>query len=817
VDQRLPGLGDVVMIGASPLARVDGMSPGLLWCGQNWLRELILNTSNGSKRHMNTTALWSAWLIVFCWPLMAAGQDFETPTIIGIEFEGLSEISPGFVSGIVGLSTGDPLNADVLDQAVGRLLRSGRFLSANCRTREEAGGVRVIFELHERPMIRAIRFEGNDEFRDGVLRALVGIKRGDRVDRFQVREGVELITTKYRDAGYGDVVVTYDEEILDKTGALVYRIKEGTHVRIRKIVFEGASTFTPGKLKRQISTRTTFWFIRSGVFDEDTVENDVSRIESFYRGEGFLDVKASYRREPGKKAGDLKLVFTIDEGTRYKIENIDLVGNEAFSTEELLRLTVSSVGESILRHRIEADIRAIQTLYGEHGHIYADVRVSRVFSNNPGFVLVTFSIDEGEQFRVGRVDVRGNTRTRDKVARRALNLYPPDDLWNLTEAREAERRLRETRIFETARVLPVGSEPGVRDVIIDVQEVERAGDFLFGAGITSNSGVVGSIVLDLKNFDLHKPPRDFSELVKFKSFFGGGQHMRFEFQPGTELTRFRIDFTEPYFRDKPMRLGMSSYLFERGRDGYNEQRAGGNFSLGRRFERGWLQGWTGEVALRVEGVSIRDIALFSARDIHDVDGLNLITSLKGTLVRDRTDSRFVPTTGDRTRFSYEQTGVFGGDFTFGKLQAGYTWYKTLHTDPLDRKHVLQLRSDVGIIIGDAPMFERFYAGGIGSVRGFSYRGIGPRQGIDDNNIGGDWMFQLGGEYSFPLTGDNVRGLFFVDTGTVESGVRMSVGAGVRLTVDFLGPLPLEFNLGIPILKEDGDDTQAFSFFIGTKF
>ena len=326
------------------------------------------------------------------------------------------------------------------------------------------------------------------------------------------------------------------------------------------------------------------------------------------------------------------------------------------------------------------------------------------------------------------------------------------------------------------------------------------------------------MVLDLQNFDHTRPPRSWRELFKFRSFFGAGQRLRVELQPGTDLSRFRLDFTEPYLRDKPVRFDFSLYLFDRGRDDYNEQRVGTTVSFGKRFKRGRLQGWSGEISFRLERVRIDDIDLFASSEIRDDEGSHLLTSTKVALARDRTDNRFLPSTGDRFRISYEQFGVFGGDHGFGKLQAKYQRYRTIKTDILDRKSVLEVRAEAGAIIGDAPVFERFYAGGTGSIRGFDFRGVGPRDGIDDNNIGGDYLLLLGAEYSYPLFGENVRGHVFIDSGTAGTGAfRAAIGTGVRLTVNVFGPVPLEFNLAFPISSGSGDDEQVFSFLVGKLF
>ena len=752
--------------------------------------------------------------------LIMAGQAHgqEAQTIEEITYTGLNRMEPSYVQDLVRVRVGDSLDRDALDAAVGRLLRTGRFLTATYDVQPGVAGVLVRFALAERATVVSLAFEGNKKFGDRRLAEEIAVKVGEPVDWFLVRGGVESIAALYRQAGYTDVTVTFDRAQLESTGVLVYTIGEGARIRIRDIEFEGTTAFSDRKLKRKIGTKEAFSFLRTGAYDEDKADADVAIIQRFYRDEGYLDARVTCQTELAENGEDLTVLFSVTEGDRYAVEELVFEGNRAFATEDLFALIDTAKGQAVKPPVVEADAQRIRERYGELGYIYADVRPVRVFSDKPGLVRITFQVEEGAQFRVGRVVVRGNTRTRDKVVRRVLNLYPPDDLLNLTEAREAERHLTEMPIFASARVYPVGDAPGLRDVVIDVEEAERSGDFIFGFGVTSDSGVLGTFVLDLQNFDWRDKPRNFEELVKFRSFFGGGQRLRIEAQPGTEVTRLRVDFTEPYLFDKPVRFDMGAYLFERGRDGYVERRGGGNVSLGKRFQRGWLQSWTGEVALRVENVTISDVDLFTSKQVREDKGGNLMSSIKLALARDRTDSRLLPTKGDRMRMAYEQFGVFGGDHFFGKLTGSYTWYKTMRVDTLDRKSVFSLKAEGGAIIGDAPVFERFFAGGTGSIRGFDYRGVGPRDGIDDTNVGGETMLLLSGEYSFPLIGETIRGMFFVDTGAVPIDVwRASVGTGIRLNLNFLGPLPLEFNLALPVVSEEDDEERIFSFLIGTAF
>jgi len=763
-----------------------------------------------------TPRSWPVTLVVCALIAGAASAVGQNPeTVARVDIVGLEQVNERYVREVVRVRPGDAVDAAAFDEAVTRLLRTGRFVGASYDLQETADGTVVTFRLRERPMVTAIRFVGNKHFRDAELKKQLLQKADAPLDLTAVRDGVDAIAALYSEVGFNQVRVTYDGETLESTGELVYRVDEGTRVRIRTIEFTGNDAFSSRRLKRKIETKTAWWIFRTGAFDADKAATDALAVQNFYRDEGYLDAKVRYETALDDEGRDMTITFIVEEGVIYRVEDVSFIGHGVFSEEELRAMIATAPGEVVKRPTVAEDADTIQDRYGELGYVYARVRPVRVFSNEPQLVRITFEIQEGQQHRVGRVVVRGNTRTRDKVVRRALNLYPPDDLFNLSEARKAEDRLRDTRIFSSARVYPVGDEPGVRDIVMDVEESEKAGDFLFGFGITSNSGLIGAIVLDLANFDITDRPKSWKELVKLRSFFGGGQRFRLEAQPGTDLQRFRVDFTEPYFNDRPIRFDTSLYLFERARESWEEGRLGATAAWGRRFSRGLLAGWSGELAFRLENVDIADLDPLTASEITEDAGGNLLVGVKGSLVRDRTDNRYVPTTGDRLRLSYEQ--VVGGH-TFGKFVASYNWYTTLWTDALNRKGVLRLRSEGGVILGDAPVFERFYAGGTGSVRGFDFRGIGEYEGLRHDNVGGDTLWLFSTEYSYPLFGDNVRGHVFVDSGTAGSGpYRVSVGTGIRLTLNLIGPLPLEFNIAAPILADDEDDEQVFSFLIGSLF
>lgn len=759
---------------------------------------------------------------VVCLSPAVGAEAGDGPPITSVTFSGTQTVGEAYLRSVVRTAAGRPFDKMTADEDVRRLLRTGKFLSVTFDAETTADGVAVTFHLVDRPVITDIRIVGNVKFKDNKLLQQVPLAVGDPVDTFGVADGRNAIEAFYRGEGYGDAGVTHDAELLRETGELVYTVEEGVRIRVRKVLYEGNDSIGKRELNKQIMTKTYLWIFRDGKFDVETVEGDSFAIQAYYRDQGYLDARTSYRLEFSEDGRDLTVVFTIVEGTCYSIESIAFRGNTVFDDPKLRGKMRLAVGEVMERPLLAKDVKDIQALYGEHGYIYAEIEARRVFSETPGQVRLTVDIEEGEQIHVGRIVVRGNERTRDKVVRRELKLFP-EEVFNLTAAREAEKHLLQTQIFSKATVTPVATASGVCDALVNVEESSRAGDLLFGVGVTSNSGLVGSFVIDIKNFDLFDWPRNFTEFIKMKSFHGAGQRLRLEAQPGTELNRFRIDFTEPYFLDRPLTFSTSMYLFTRGREGYDEERVGANVSFGKRLKRGLLKDWFAELSFRVENVNIDPENIFTSREIRQDRGNNMLTSVRATLVRDRTDSRFIPTRGDRFRLSWEQVGVLGGDHVFAKLTAGYSWHKTMYTDVQDRKSVFSLRADGGAILGSAPVFERFYAGGIGSMRGFEFRGVSPRGGlIEDDPIGGNLLVLLGAEYSFPLYGESLRGVVFSDIGTVGEDYeidtwRMTVGVGVRMVVDFLGPVPLEFNLAVPIASESEDEEQAFSFFIGAVF
>lgn len=745
----------------------------------------------------------------------------EGRVIDRVVFDGLLTVDVAFAQSTARITPGTVWDRNEIAAACARLAATGKFEgSPFAEAHEEEGRLVLVFVVQERPFVQEIDIVGNKKFKTGDLLKQIELSVGSPISDFSVNQAKQEIERKYREAGYYHVTVDVDQGVLRDEQRVLFRISEGPRIKVRRIVFEGNTAFSDYVLRSKIETATYIWIFRTGAFSDETAQRDAAAIKKYYADRGYLNARVGYRIEFPKDESSLTLVFQIEEGLLHIVKSIEIGGNAVFDSDHIASMMQSAVGKPIDADVLETDRQAIRGAYGTIGYIYAEPAMPYTFDVEDGYVNLKVQMKEGSQYRLGRIDIRGNRATKDKVVRRELRLFP-EQLYNSEEAKKAERRLVETGLFSEATITPQGDQPDVRDALVDVAEAGTT-NILFGVGVTSNSGLVGSITLEQKNFDLFDWPRDTKEFFKGRSFKGAGQTLRLTVEPGTELNRGRIEFREPYLFDKDLGFGLGAYLFERGRPEYDERRIGFYTSFDKRFREGPLKDWSAEAAFKFEQVKISGLKWNSADEIKDDAGNSWLTSVKGTLVRDKTDSRWLPSEGNRLQVAWEQFGALGGDYSFSKLTGSFDQYWTVKKDVFDRKHIVAAGGSFGQIFGDAPVFEKYYGGGIGSVRGFEYRGISPRAGWREDRVGGDFTLLVNSEYSFPLIGKTLRGVTFLDMGTVEPdfGIhswRAAVGVGARLYIQYFGPIPLSFDLAFPISKDSQDDTQIFSFSFGTTF
>lgn len=753
-----------------------------------------------------------------------AAADLRGQTVEEIRILGNRQVPTPIILNVVRTREGDAYDPQTVQEDYQRIYALRKFSNVEAKVEPTPTGVIVIFTVEEQNQITSIAFRGNDDVSTEDLLPLINLKTGEAIDRFRISVARESIENHYHDKNYPFAHVDVPPEPLSQRGELVFNIVEGPNVRVRNIEFVGNRSFTTDRLKGQIQTKTWIWIFRPGTFRPETVEDDVAALRRYYEDKGFFDARVGRKIIVSPDQREIQVNFLIEEGPRYTINSVVFQGNQSVSEAELRKDLKLQKGVAFDRAILQRDIRQMVKVYSPFGFIYLpqsedpeylDIGDRVLFSREPGQVDLVYDISEGKPFKIGQILVKGNSKTQDKVVLRELRVAP-GQLYNSAELADAVDRLRGTPYFQSVDITPIGDAPEHRDVLVQVTEA-RTASFNVGAGVNSNGGVGGNLTYEQRNFDIANVPASGRDMFTDRAFTGAGQNFRASFEPGTESTNAALRFSEPWLFDQPYSFSGEVYLRDREREDYDDKRIGGRVSFGKRFN----YVWSALLTLRGEDVEIDDIQdpLVRAPEIVDLEGHSTLTSVAGQIRRDTTDRGWLPTRGSETTFGWESYGALGGDFQFQKLTASWNLYQTVREDLLDRKTILSYHLDTGYLYEDAPFFERFYGGGLGSVRGFEFRGISPRSGIDEDRVGGDFFFAGTVELNFPLVGDTLRGVVFSDFGDVEpkfefGTIRVSAGAGIRLFLPFFGTTPLAVDLAGPINKDQEDDTQVVSFSFG---
>ncbi len=735
------------------------------------------------------------------------------------------------------VQAGQPYDPDAVARDIQNVTRLGRFSAVTAQIEpHDDGTVTLIYAVKEQPILADVQVVGNKNIADRELLDSIIIRPGDPEDDFLIERGREQLVKQYREQGYYLADISVDRQTLRESSVLIYKIREGPRVKVRKVEFQGNATFTAKQLQSKIRTRKHVFIFEKGQLSDEQLEEDVTRLTNFYRERGYLDARVGRRVQLSDDRKDATVVFFVEEGVQYVVGDIVFEAEAAkvFSEEQLRDALALKTGDVFSVDKVRAAQKSLEDLYGRLGYLPVEqrgrtaVRIQRVFLEDSPRVNLRVGIEQGKPYTVGNVQVVGNRVTQDKVVRRQLRGLEPGRRFDRVGLQHSERRLNESSLFQEAKITVLGeADRDVRDVLVEVRE-RRTGEISLGAAISSDSGLLGAFDVKQRNFDITDWPESWSEFVSGQAFRGAGQYFAISVQPGDRVSRYSVNFREPYMWDSDYFLDTSLFFYSRDYEddegSYDESRYGGSLGIGKRFG----DVWSGTVRARLEQVEIRDIDPAAPVDVFAERGTNQLGTLGFSLARNTTDSRIFPTRGSVLRFGIDQAGAFGGDFDYTTATADLTSFFTVDEDFFGRKTVLSINLKTGYIFQDAPVFERYYAGGHSSFRGFRYRGIGPR-GIrndtgqpGDDPVGGDFLFLAGAQYNFPLFKEMVRGVFFVDSGTVDTEIdlsryRLSVGTGVRLMLPMLGNAPFAFDFAFPVLREDTDQERIFSFSVDLPF
>ncbi|MBT8485027.1 MAG: outer membrane protein assembly factor BamA [Phycisphaerales bacterium] len=753
--------------------------------------------------------------------------DLADRPVEAIRIEGASPAQVQLIQNNIRVAQGDPYDGGTLRDDVNRVYRLGqfRFVTAEVRL-NAAGGVEVVLSVTPQPLIRAIQTEGNKTISDQDLRAIIQPVPGGPLDQYLIERAKRDIKLAYRKKGYYLTDVSVDETELTESGILIFNIIEGPRVRIKAIEFDGAETFRVKRLLQEIKTRAHVFLLRPGVLDEDVIARDKATLDAFYKARGYLDVRVGHSIQLSPDNREAKVIFIIVEGRRFTLRSVRAeqagrpgVPLEVFTPEQIAALLTIKTGDVFSRAKIDESVDVIRDAYGLLGYI--DVRIAPYEIRHPEPVVdLVLEIREGEPWTVGLIRVNGNFLTKDKVIRRLIDLKPgrPYDTELL---RKAEREIRRTRLFNDVRITmqePDPVDPALRDLLIEVKE-RNTGSVNFGVAVGSDAGVFGEISIVQNNFDIADFPTSISELIAGRSLRGAGQQFSATFRPGNEIFEYSASLTEPHFLETDYAFTILGAVRRRIFDQYDQERATGSLSIHRSLGDIWRLGFR----TRVERVELSDIDPDAPVDVFQDAGPDDLAAAGVTLTRTTVDEITRPTRGSRLELSFDQFGILGGDFEFSRAEAEYTVFVPLDEDFLGRSTTFRLNTRVGYLFGGdrPPIYEQFYMGGT-TFRGFDFRTVSPKGiradtgELGDDPVGGEWMFFVGGQVEFPLFQESITGVVFLDSGTVvdDPGVddyRVSAGVGVRLYIPELGPVPIAFDFGFPVLEEPGDESRLLSF------
>jgi len=733
-------------------------------------------------------------------PALAPAQSYQ---IGAVTIEGNRLVEESTIRSVLSTEAGGAVSLEQIDRDIRAIYKLGRFEDVAAAIETRDGANILVFRLTERPLVRTIRFDGNDELDKTKLRELVSLKTPGIYDPREVTRSVEAIRKAYAEEGFYGAEVDSQVKVNDRSEATVtFKIEEGNKVLIDEIRFEGNTLFSDRELKKVMGTKERWflsWITGRGAYQEDVLANDLEIIADQYYNEGYVQIKV---RQPrivlNEDKSSMDIVIEIEEGQQFRVGEVDVAGDLIEPREKLLGLIKLEPGDVFSRKRLREDVFAVHDLYADRGYAYVNVSPLTRLDLETGKVNLKFEIEKGIQVSIDKIRITGNTKTRDKVIRREMKLVE-GDLYSSTRLKESRRRVNNLGFFEEVDVTSAkGSDEEQMNIDVGVKE-KPTGTFSVGFGYSSVDGFIGQGSVSQDNF-LGRALK-----LNLAGSFGG------------RSTTYQFGLTNPYFLDRNLALGFDLYNTEREYVDFSKKATGGDLKLGFPLADNLRTFFI----YRYEEKEIFDIDEDNVSTvIRDQQGLSTLSSLSASLTRNTTDYRLDPSMGSVSELSIEYAGL-GGTENFAKYIADHR-----HFFPWKWGTVFSIHGQVGYIqqVGgeEIPLDERFFLGGLSTIRGFESREVGPRDPETGDFIGGEKEAFFNLEYTFPISRDlGLKGVLFFDTGNAWgeneeffSDMRYSAGGGIRWFSP-MGPLRLEW--GYNLDPEEDEDPSLFEFSIGKFF
>lgn len=735
--------------------------------------------------------------------------------IADIKVKGNKKIDSGAILNRVKSKTGDEYDAKRLTDDLKNIFQMGYFDDIQIDVSKSPQGNIVTFVVKERAVMRKVLIENNKNLKDKEINEVVTLKPNRIFNTKELKESLDNIKKLYKEKGYYNSKVTSSLNYPQKGQVEVrFIIDEGSKVYVKEITIVGNATFSDRKLKKVMITSEKglfSWFTESGVLKRDMLEHDTARLTAFYHDNGFIEAKVG---EPEMTHKDewLYITFNVSEGKRYTVGKINLRGDLIADEGKLLGFVKLKNEKYFSRKTLREDILRLTDYYAEKGYAFAEAFPSLEKNEANLSVDLVLEIRKGQLVRLNRIIIKGNTRTRDKVIRRKMDVKE-GGLYDAAAIRRSNQQLQRLNYFEEVNVSPQPTlEDDLMDVLVEVKE-KPTGNFSIGAGYSSVDHLI------------------FMSEISQSNFLGRGQRLSLQANISGSSTRYNLSFTEPHIFDSKLSTGIDLYDWEREYDDWttDSQGFGLNFSypLWRKWFIYWGYGYDHTVYSNVEATA--------AQEILDSLDINITNFIRLGFQRDTRNRAYDASEGARYSFSTKHAGgELGGDSSFTKLEGNVslffpTFWKTIFHVRLAGGYVRENEK------GKLPVKEKFYLGGINTIRGFEPGDISPKETVTiidpitlekittEDRIGGNKMWYSNIEFIFPLVPDaGLKGLIFYDVGNVYDfeedwdfdRIKQSVGYGFRW-LSPMGPLRLEWGYN---LDPEGDEQQSsWDFTIGGSF
>jgi outer membrane protein insertion porin family len=763
-------------------------------------------------------AIWIASLCAVFATVLAraqAPQSAPGPPIIrsiDVEYTGPATISKERILAQMRTKVGQPYSNEVVQEDIKALYKTGYIRNVRIFAQPQGDGVKVIVAVQTRAIVREIEITGAERIKPKRLRKEIKVKLNQAVDEQQLEESRQKIIEVYQGHGFTDVSVQFRIDPIDEkrgTARVVFTVNEGTQGAVSQVRFEGNAHFSEKALRKQMKTRgrTLIYFMdKTGRLDEVQLEQDMDKIREYYQNHGYIDVEIKDVRKERTAKGPMIITIVISEGPQYHVRKLTITGQQN-ATEAKIRLLLKMKEGSVYSPKqLRDDAKALADAYGSGG--YVDLVVTPEGTPaGPALIDVHYIIEEGTRSFVNRVNIEGNTRTKDKVIRREV-LVAPGDVFNTVRVDVTKKRLENLGYFAKVETYPEETDiPGRKDLTILVQE-KRTGSLSFGGGFSTVDKLVGFAELTQGNFDLFNWP----------SFTGGGQKFRLRIQYGTERKDFILTITEPYFLDRRLALTGQAFYTEANylSSLYDQRNYGFTFDI-RKPINAYMYGTLGYT---LQDIDIFNVASAAPEFIQSQKGSFVESKIFSSVVFDSRDNPLLSRRGQRITFSpFISGGFLGGDTQIYGLDLEGSQYFHLPKDL-----ILLINGEIATVNQwgsgtEVPIFERLFLGGSNNLRGFPFREVGPKQ--DGEPTGGQSMWRTTVELTFPII-EKARGAIFYDTGFVNSSgwsfgfnnIASDIGIGIRLDLP-IGPLRLDY--GYPLQRDGYNGGGHFNFNVGYQF